>query len=91
MVVGRYALRPLYRYFASLGSQEMFTAASLLVVLGISTATGAMNLSMALGAFLAGMLLAETEYRHAVHADIVPFQGLLLGLFFSCRWLRTRQ
>jgi CPA2 family monovalent cation:H+ antiporter-2 len=82
VLFGRYALRPLYKYFASAKNNEIFTAASLLIVLGISTVTGMMGLSMALGAFLAGMMLAETEYRHQVEINILPFSGLLLGLFF---------
>jgi monovalent cation:H+ antiporter-2, CPA2 family len=82
IVFGRYALRPLYRYFAHFGSDEVFTAATLLLVLGVSLATGQMGLSMALGAFLAGVMIAETEFRHQVEIEIRPFQGLLLGLFF---------
>ena len=82
IVFGRYALRPLYRYFAHIGSDELFTAATLLIVLGVSMVTGHLGLSMALGAFLAGVLIAETEFRHQVEVEIKPFQGLLLGLFF---------
>jgi CPA2 family monovalent cation:H+ antiporter-2 len=82
VLFGRYALRPLYKYFASAKNNEIFTAASLLVVLGLSAITGFMGLSMALGAFLAGMMIAETEYRHQVEINILPFSGLLLGLFF---------
>ncbi len=81
-IVGRFVLRPMYQYFASVNDDEIFTAATLLIILGVSWATGYAGLSMALGAFLAGMLIAETEYRHQVEADIRPFQGLLLGLFF---------
>lgn len=81
ILFGRFLLRPLYSYFAGLGD-ELFTAATLLIVLGVSLITGHLGLSMALGAFLAGVLIAETEFRHQVEAEIKPFQGLLLGLFF---------
>ncbi|MEM9682332.1 MAG: monovalent cation:proton antiporter-2 (CPA2) family protein, partial [Pseudomonadota bacterium] len=81
-IVGRLVLRPLFRMVSHARSAEMFMAASLLVVIGASAITGASGLSMALGAFLAGLLLAETEYRHEIEVDIAPFKGLLLGLFF---------
>ncbi len=81
-VVGRRLLRPLLRMVAHSRSSEMFMAATLLTVLGASAITGATGLSMALGAFLAGLLLAETEFRHEIEVDIEPFKGLLLGLFF---------
>lgn len=80
--IGRQLLRPLLRLVARTGSSEMFMAAILLVVIGTAAVTGAAGLSMALGAFLAGLLLAETEYCHKVEVDIEPFKGLLLGLFF---------
>ena len=80
--VGRLILRPALRIAAQTRSPEMFMAAVLLTVIGISAITGAAGLSMALGAFLAGLLLAETEYRHTVEVDIEPFKGLMLGLFF---------
>lgn len=79
---GRLVLRPALRIAAQTRSPEMFMAAVLLTVIGISAITGAAGLSMALGAFLAGLLLAETEYRHTVEVDIEPFKGLMLGLFF---------
>jgi glutathione-regulated potassium-efflux system protein KefB len=79
---GRYVLRPVFRLVASLHSQELFTATALLVVVGTALLVGAVGLSMALGAFLAGVLLADSEYRHELEADIEPFKGLLLGLFF---------
>jgi CPA2 family monovalent cation:H+ antiporter-2 len=79
---GRVILRPIYRWVALSGNPELFMATTLLVVFGTSLATAAAGLSMALGAFLAGLLLAETEYRHQIEADIEPFRGLLLGLFF---------
>lgn len=80
--IGRLVLRPAMRIAAQTRSPEMFMAAILLTVIGISAITGAVGLSMALGAFLAGLLLAETEYRHTVEVDIEPFKGLMLGLFF---------
>jgi K+:H+ antiporter len=82
IVLGRLVLRPLYRVMAMTHVRETFAATNLLVVLGIGTATAYAGMSMALGAFLAGLLLAETEYRHQVEADILPFRGLFLGLFF---------
>lgn len=82
ILVGRLILRPVYRAIAALANQELFVAMSLLVVLATSMTTKAFGLSMELGAFLAGLLLSETEYRHQVEADIEPFHGLLLGLFF---------
>lgn len=80
--LGQWLLRPLLRTVAQTRSPEMFMAAVLLAVIGTATATGAAGLSMALGAFLAGLLLAETEYRHEIQIDIEPFKGLMLGLFF---------
>jgi CPA2 family monovalent cation:H+ antiporter-2 len=82
VVVGRLVLRPLFRLVGSTRSRELFLAVTLLVVIGTATATAAAGLSMALGAFLAGLLLAETEYRHEIDVDLEPFKGLLLGLFF---------
>ncbi len=82
LVIGRRVLRPIYRVIASSRLQELFVAATLLVVLGSGWLMALGGISMALGAFLAGLLLAETEYRHQVEADIRPFKGLLLGLFF---------
>ncbi|NTX60406.1 cation:proton antiporter [Myxococcus sp. CA051A] len=79
---GRFLLRPLFRAVASFHSQELFTATALLVVVGTAALLNAVGLSMALGAFLAGVLLSESEYRHELEADIEPFKGLLLGLFF---------
>jgi CPA2 family monovalent cation:H+ antiporter-2 len=81
-VLGRYLLRPIYRTIAATGSSELFMAMTLLVVLSTSMATQMAGLSLELGAFLAGLLLAETEYRHQVEADIKPYRSLLLGLFF---------
>ena len=79
---GRLLLRPLLRWIANSGTPEIFTAASLLLVVGIATLMQMVGLSMALGAFLAGVLLAESEYRRELETDIEPFKGLLLGLFF---------
>lgn len=82
MLLGRYVVRPVYRFVASAGSPEVFTATNLFLVLAVGLLTGLAGMSMALGAFLAGLLLADTAYRHQVEADIEPFRGLLLGLFF---------
>ncbi len=82
VVIGRLLLRPMMRSVARARSEEMFMAASLLVVIGAGLVAAAAGLSMALGAFIAGLLLAETEYRHEVEVTIEPFKGLLLGLFF---------
>jgi monovalent cation:proton antiporter-2 (CPA2) family protein len=79
---GRYLLRPILRIAARSGIPEIFTATALLVVIGAALLMQAVGMSMVLGAFLAGMLLADTEYRHQLEADIAPFKGLLLGLFF---------
>ncbi len=82
VVGGRLLTRPLFRFIADSGLREIFTAFSLLIVVGIAYLMQAAGLSMALGAFLAGVLLAESEYRRALEADIEPFKGLLMGLFF---------
>ncbi len=79
---GRLLLRPLFRWIARSRTPEIFTAAALLLVVGISALMLLVGLSMALGAFLAGVLLAESEYRRELETDIEPFKGLLLGLFF---------
>lgn len=79
---GRYLLRPLLRVIAETRVKEAFTAAALLVVVATGLLFNAVGMSMALGAFVAGVLLAESEYRHELEADIEPFKGLLLGLFF---------
>jgi monovalent cation:proton antiporter-2 (CPA2) family protein len=78
----RLLLRPLLRVVAQTRIAEVFTAAALLVVIGTALAVDRVGLSMALGAFLAGVLLADSEFRHELEADIEPFKGLLLGLFF---------
>ena len=82
VLAGRLLLRPLFRLIAGSNTPEIFTAASLLLVVGISALMQRVGLSMALGAFLSGVLLAESEYRRELETDIEPFKGLLLGLFF---------
>ncbi len=79
---GRLLMRPLFRWIARSKTPEIFTAASLLLVVSIAALMQFVGLSMALGAFLAGVLLAESEYRRELETDIEPFKGLLLGLFF---------
>lgn len=78
----RYLLRPLLHFVAAARIQEVFTAAALLLVLGAALMMQTIGISMALGAFLAGVLVADSEFRHQLEADIQPFKGLLLGLFF---------
>ena len=82
VLVGRTLLRPAFRLVASARSQEVFTASALLAALGTAILVSAVGLSMALGAFMAGVLLADSEYRHELEADLEPFRGLLMGLFF---------
>lgn len=82
VVFGRLLLRPMMKSVARAKSEELFMAASLLIVIGAGLVAALTGLSMALGAFVAGLLLAETEYRHEVEVTIEPFKGLLLGLFF---------
>ena len=79
---GHFLLRHVLRLVAATGIREAFTALALLLVIGTALLAEHVGLSMALGAFLAGVLLADSEYRHALEADIEPFKGLLLGLFF---------
>jgi len=81
-MIGKYLLRPLFHEVAAAKSQELFTLTVLTVALGAAAFTEEMGLSMTLGAFLAGMMLSETEYRHQIESDIRPFQDILLGLFF---------
>lgn len=81
VVLGRIVLRPLFRMVAGAGASESFMSASLLVILGAGIATAAAGLSMAMGALIAGILLAETEYRRQIEITIEPFKGLLLGVF----------
>lgn len=82
VLVGRFLLNPLFRVLAQAGAREVMTAAALLVVLGAALAMQLGGLSMAMGAFLAGVLLSESTFRHQLEADIEPFRGILLGLFF---------
>ncbi|MCQ4269673.1 monovalent cation:proton antiporter-2 (CPA2) family protein [Pseudomonas kuykendallii] len=82
VIGGRYLLRPVFRIVAKTGLQEVSTATALLVVIGTAWLMELAGVSMALGAFLAGLLLADSEYRHELEAQIEPFKGLLLGLFF---------
>jgi glutathione-regulated potassium-efflux system ancillary protein KefC/glutathione-regulated potassium-efflux system protein KefB len=79
---GRWLLRPVLRMVARTRVTEVFTAATLLIVIGVAWLVNLVGLSMSLGAFLAGVLLADSEFRHELEADIEPFKGLLLGLFF---------
>lgn len=82
LVGGHYLARPVFRHIARTRQREIFTAFALLLVLGIAWGFESAGLSMALGTFLAGVLLAESEYRHEIEAAVEPFKGLLLGLFF---------
>lgn len=82
ILVGRTLLRPLMRLVAGARNPEIFAALAVLLVLGSAALFERLGLSMALGAFLAGVMLADSEYRHQVEADILPFRGFLLGLFF---------
>jgi monovalent cation:proton antiporter-2 (CPA2) family protein len=82
IAVGHFGLRPLLRVVAGTGQREVFIGFALLLVLGIAALMESLGLSMALGSFLAGVMLAESEYRHELELDIEPFKGLLLGLFF---------
>ena len=82
VLAGRYAINPIFRLLGQLKVREAFAAAALLTVLGSALLMQSLGLSMALGAFVAGVMLAESPYRHALEADIEPFRGLLLGLFF---------
>jgi monovalent cation:proton antiporter-2 (CPA2) family protein len=82
ILLGRLLLRPLFRWVAAADSREIFIAAAFLAAIGMAVASEAVGLSAALGAFLAGLLLAETEFRHQIETDLEPFKDLLLGLFF---------
>ncbi|MBL8505405.1 MAG: cation:proton antiporter [Methylobacillus glycogenes] len=79
---GKYLLRPVLRYIANTGLREIFIAFALLLIIGVSILMTLVGLSMALGAFIAGVMLADSEYRQELELDIEPFKGLLLGLFF---------
>jgi monovalent cation:proton antiporter-2 (CPA2) family protein len=82
IAVGRHLVRPALKFIASHSSAEVFTAAALLLVVGAAVIMESIGVSISLGAFLAGLLLADSEFRHELEADIEPFKGLLLGLFF---------
>ncbi|TMJ03527.1 MAG: potassium transporter TrkA [Alphaproteobacteria bacterium] len=82
VIAGRYLINPFFRLLASTDAREVMTAAALLIVLGAALLMQVVGMSMALGAFIAGVLLAESTYRHELEADIEPFRGLLLALFF---------
>lgn len=82
LLAGRYLLRPLFRAIGGTRTRELFTATSLLIVVGGAATAGAAGLPLSLGAFAAGVVLAESEYRHELQADVEPFEGLLLGFFF---------
>lgn len=82
VLIGRFVLNPLMRWFGTVGTRDIFVIAALLTVLGAAFLMAEFGLSMALGAFVAGVMLADSPYRHELEADIEPFRGLLLGLFF---------
>jgi len=82
VLAGRYLMRPVFRFIAEARLREIFTAAALLLVVGIALAMDRIGLSPALGTFLAGVVLSGSEYRHELESDIAPFKGLLLGVFF---------
>lgn len=82
VIAGRLAINPLFRMVATIKTPEVFTGFALLLVLGFGWFMESVGLSMAMGAFIAGLLMAESEFRHQVEVDIMPFRGLLLGLFF---------
>ena len=82
VLAGRYLTRPVFHYIAKTGSREIFIAATLLIIVGVTLSMHAVGLSPALGTFLAGVVMAESEYRHELETSIEPFKGLLLGLFF---------
>lgn len=82
VLIGRFAIRPLFRFLAEAKLRESFIAAALMIVVGIAFLMELVGLSPALGTFLAGVVLADSEYRHELETDVEPFKGLLLGLFF---------
>lgn len=82
VLAGRFVMRPVFRIVANTRLQEMFTATALLIVVGVTLLMETVSLSPALGAFVAGVVLADSEFRHEIQSDIEPFRGLLLGLFF---------
>lgn len=82
VLIGRYLATPIFRMVANLKNEEIFTATALLIVLATAAATGWIGLSLTLGAFLGGMMIAETPYRHVIQTEVKPFRGLLLSFFF---------
>ncbi|EJP17751.1 transporter, CPA2 family [Leptospira interrogans str. FPW2026] len=82
ILAGRFLARPLFKLVASNANHEIFTALSLLIVIGVSILMNQVGLSMALGSFLGGVILADSEYRHELESNLEPFKGLFLGLFF---------
>ncbi len=82
IIVGRFLMRPLFRAVASMRSRELFTATTLFIVLGVAALMQKVGLSAALGTFIAGVLLADSEYRHELETNLEPFKSILLGLFF---------
>lgn len=82
LLAGRYVIRPLFGFFSQTRNEEIFTAMALLLVLATAAATGRAGLSLTLGAFLAGMIISETPYRHVIQTEAKPFRNLLLGFFF---------
>ena len=82
VLIGRYAIRPLFRLLGRSRNEEVFTATALLIVLATAAASGGAGLSLTLGAFLGGMMIAETPYRHVIQTEAKPFRDLLLGFFF---------
>jgi K+:H+ antiporter len=82
VVIGRYAVKPLFRLLSQSRNEDIFTAAALLVILATAAATGGAGLSLTLGAFLGGMIISETPYRHVIQTEARPFRDLLLGFFF---------
>ncbi len=89
LVGGRFLIRPIFRLVDGAKTPEIFTATALLVVAGTAALVNAASLSMSLGAFMAGVLLSDSEYRHEIRADIEPFEGLLLGIFFTSVGMST--
>ena len=86
ILIGRFLTRPIFRIIAETKLREIFTASSLLLIIGTALAMQFVGLSPALGTFVAGVVLANSEYRHELEADIEPFKGLLLGaIFYLCR------
>ena len=85
IIAGRFLVNPMLKLVANAGSREVMTGAALFLVLGVAMLMETVGLSMALGAFVAGIILANSSFRHQLETDVEPFKGLLLGLFFYCR------